>query len=180
MAFLKQHHNMENFLEALVRDHRRYMPLVQILDNLVQKSEQLTWHELEQVGKLIADDMGSEFCSGIRQGMVKALGSRKSADRRGAAVDGFARRLAAAPASIEESDIEALRDAGLNDQSIEDLVAWVAVLKAYATMDLGLGFGGLPQPVFDEIGAGTVAAMGYVPSFRYFVAQAEGRSGRFA
>ena len=42
-------------------------------------------------------------------------------------------------------------------------------MKAYSTLDQGLGFGGLPQDAFDEIGESTVESAGYANSFEVFV-----------
>ncbi len=75
------------------------------------------------------------------------------------------------PGAVKEKHIAALRQAGWNDQTIDDVVGWVAIMQFYSTVDQGLGFGGLPQAVFDEIGAGTVQGKGYVASFQYAVEQ---------
>ena len=42
-------------------------------------------------------------------------------------------------------------------------------MKAYSTLDQGLGFGGLPQDAFNEIGQSTVDSKSYVNIFNAFV-----------
>jgi len=173
MAYLTQHQGMENFLESLVRDHQRYEPIVQFLDNIVLNSKDLTWTELEVIGWEVANAAGSEFCAQLRKGMVNALEPSSETIHRLEACKKFARDLVASPKSIDASRIDGLRAAGMSDQGIEDVIGWVCILQLYAVLDQALGFTGLPQEVLNEIADGTVGAKGYVPSFQYFVGMVE-------
>jgi len=169
MAFLKKHAEVDNFLVSLVMDHERYMPLVQIMDNIIDGAAELSWKQLEVLGLEVSDAMGSHFCSGVRQGMINALDAADGEAKNLEVLQAFASKLTQNPSLVNQDDIEGIRSNGWSDQTIEDVVGWVSVMKAYATLDQGLGFGGMPQEVFDEMGQGTVGSKGYVAIFNHFV-----------
>jgi len=173
MAYLEQHAGMENFLESLVRDHRRYQPIVQFLDNIVLNSDGLTWAELEIIGLEVAEITGSVFCAQLRKGMINTLDSASAPGLKLDACRNFARHLVSSSQTIDIQQIEILRASGISDQGIEDIIGWVCILQFYATMDQALGFGGLPQEVLNDVAEGTVGAKGYVPSFQHFVGMSE-------
>jgi alkylhydroperoxidase family enzyme len=171
MAFLKQHADTENFMEALLRHHTRYFPIVTLLDEIVQNSAELTWADCEQIGLELGRENRSSFCAGIRTGMVQALADDQP-DSTGwdtkPLID-FARAVNKNASGVSLKDIQKVRDAGWNDQTIEDVVALVACLGAYSTLANGLGFVALPESAFAEMGQATVNMKGYTPLFQSFV-----------
>lgn len=176
MPYLTQHRQSQNFLEALLRDHGRYTPIVEILDKIVLHLDQLSWADAELIGLELGRQNGSEFCAGIRAGMVHALDADQGAPRdekRQALLD-FALKLNQDSSRIQEQDIERLRRVGWSDQTIEDVIGLAATLKAYSIMANGFGFKGLPQSVFAEMGEATVQQKGYLPIFLSFVEQMNG------
>jgi len=173
MAYLKQHQSMENFMESLVRDHKRYEPIVIFLDNIIQNSKELSWYDLEEIGLEVSQLLNSDFCYNLRRGMMGALNRENKKNPALDIIKTFAKTLVKSPQSINIQRIDELRDNGLSDQSIEDIIGWVCIMQFYAVLDQALGFKGLPQNIFDEIAAGTVQQKGYFPSFQYFVSLSE-------
>jgi len=171
MPYLKQTRDMDNFMEALLRDHRRYLPIVEFLDSIIHNAAELSWADCERIGLALGRQNGSEFCAGIRAGMINALGRDVEAtdDDRLRPVLAYALKLNQDSSAVIEADIQAIRDAGWNDQTVEDVAGLVACLKAYSILANGLGFKALPEAVFAEMGAATVEMKGYAPLFRSYI-----------
>lgn len=169
MAYLKQHSGVDNFLVSLVMDHERYRPLVEIIDNIVVGADELTWKELELIGLEVSDQMASHFCSGVRKGMISALDDDNEAGRDIRVLVEFAALLTNDVSSVTQETIENIRKSGWSDKTIEDVVAWVSVMKSYATLDQGLGFGSLSEEDFEQMGQLTVERKSYVFVFNHFV-----------
>lgn len=175
MPYLSHTMNMNNFLEALLRDHQRYLPIVEFLDTVIQNASELSWSECERIGLELGKQNRSAFCAGIRAGMIKALNETKGADVGTTGEDklrpilAFAYKLNADSSTVTEADIQAIRDAGWNDQTVEDVAGLVAILKVYSILANGLGFNALPEAAFAEMGAATVQMNGYTPVFRSFI-----------
>ena len=178
MTYLKQHQGMENFMESLVRDPGRYEPVVQFLDNIIKDSDELSWSELEAVGLEVAEALSSDFCAKLRRGMLNALATDSPSPARLKSLKSFARRLVTLPGGIDAQSIEELRQFGLTDQAIENIIGWICILQFYSVLDHAFGFQELPQQALNEVAAGTVQHKGYVPSFHYFVGMARSGAGR--
>lgn len=85
----------------------------------------------------------------------------------------FALKVNKNASSIRQDDIQTVLNAGWSEQTIEDVIGLVAIQNLYNIIATGLGFKGLPEAVFDEIGEGTVHDGGYAASFRGFINQTE-------
>ncbi|WP_170378813.1 hypothetical protein [Ruegeria atlantica] len=173
MPFLAQNKEMQNFMESLLRDHNRYLPIVEFLDNVIKNAEELDWEDCERIGFELGQQNGSAFCAGIRTGMISALEVRneRQSERSLEPILAFAAKLNLNSADVEESDIQALRDAGWSDQTAEDVIGLVAALKVYSVLANGLGFNALPADVFAEMGKATVQMDGYTSMFTSFLSQ---------
>ena len=160
-----------NLLMLLLRDHKRYLPIVEFFDNTTQGLSELSWSEAELIANEISKANRSGFCNGIRTGVIKALAvdSVELRDNRLAPIVGFALKLNRDATTIAQSDVQAILDAGWSEQTVEDVVALVAIQKLYNVIAVGLGFGALPEAAFAEIGRGTVEKGGYAASFRAFI-----------
>ncbi len=173
MPYLDQTRDLENFLEALLRDHRRYLPIVEFLDGVIQSAEELTWADCERIGLELGRQNGSAFCAGIRAGMIRALGEGEATpEDKLLPILTYARKLSDDSSSITEADVQVVRDAGWSDQTVEDVAGLVSILKVYSMLANGMGFQALPEAAFDQIGVATVQMKGYAPVFRSFVEQA--------
>ena len=173
MPFLSQNKDMQNFMESLLRDHRRYLPVVEFLDHIIRNADELDWKDCERIGLELGRQNGSEFCAGIRTGMLGALenGSGRNSEKALEPVLAFAAKLNFDSDSITENDVRDLRDAGWSDQTVEDVIGLVAALKVYSILANGLGFGALPAEAFADMGKATVQMDGYTAMFRSFLSE---------
>ncbi len=172
MPYLKQTQNTDNFLEVLVRDHKRYMPIMQFLDNLTLQDSELTWKERELISLETSKTNGAEFCVGIHNGLLKALDDRKDEIRHQKMdpILQFVRKLAKDSSTITREDIAGITAAGWNDQTVEDVIGLVGAITVYDVLANGFGFkSSLPEHVFEEMGKGTVKEGGFVAQFQSFI-----------
>lgn len=167
MSYLEHTQNFSTFMEVLLRDPERYLPVVQLRDRMTRNFAELSWAECELIGVEISKANQSEFCTGIRKGLVKALEVNKGNlvnKKLQAAID-FALKINKRAADIDARDIDRLREAGWSDQTIEDIIGLVAMTKVYNTLAIGLGFKGVSDEKFAQIGQATVAKQGYEPFY---------------
>ena len=160
-----------NLLMLLLRDHKRYMPIVEFFDTMTQNLTELSWADAERIAAEVSKANRSEFCTGIRGGMTKALEGDPGAEsnEKLTAVLRFALKTNQHPDAIMQSDVDDVLNAGWSEQTVEDIVGLVAIQKLYNIIANGLGFKQLPEAVFAEIGQGTVKKGGYVASFQQFI-----------
>lgn len=169
MSFLSYTHEFNNNLFALfLRDHERYMPIVEFFGNVTEHLSELSWSEAELIATEVSKANNSSFCTGIRKGMTGALQAAPEALENGklAAALNFALKVNARDGAIAKEYVDEVLDAGWSEQTVEDLVGLVAVQKLYNIVANGLGFKELPPAVFAEIGRGTVDNGGYAAAFR--------------
>ena len=161
-------------MEGLLRDHKRYLPIVEFLDHVIMNASELSWEECELIGREAGRQNSSEFCAGIRSGMMTELEADEDHVRteKLLPVLDFAKKLNLDSASISEEDIQSVRDAGWSDQTIEDVAGLVSILKVYSMLANAMGFRALPEEVFAEMGKATVQMNGYTPLFNSFVESA--------
>ncbi len=172
MSFLSYTQNFnDNLLMLLLRDHKRYLPIVEFFDTMVRDLSELDWSEAELIAAEVSKVNQSDFCTGIRGGMIKALNtdeSKLNAEKLSVALK-FALKINQNANSISQNDIDELLAAGWSEQTAEDIVGLVAIQKLYNTIATGLGFKQLPEEVFVDIGSDTVGKGGYVSSFNSFI-----------
>ncbi len=160
-----------NLLMLLVRDHKRYQPIVQFFDQVTQNLSELSWAQAEYIASEVSKANHSEFCLGIRQGMINALlkNSLELKINNLEPVIAYALKLNHDASQMTLKDIQMILDAGWSEQTVEDVVALVAIQKLYNTIATGLGFKAVPEEVFTEIGQDTVQQGGYAASFSRFI-----------
>lgn len=161
----------ENLLMLLLRNHTRYLPIVQFFENMTLNLSELSWGEAELIAAEISRANQSGFCSGIRKGMTKALevdSSLLQADKLAAALR-FALKINQGANGVVQKDINTVLDAGWSEQTVEDIVGLVAIQTLYNVIGNGLGFKQLADGVFVEIGKDTVRNGGYVKSFTQII-----------
>ncbi len=174
MAYLKQTEKTNNFLEVLVRDHRRYMPIMEYLDNLTQQESELSWQERERIALEVSKANGAEFCIGIHRGVLRAFESQEIGIGEDSMkpILAFVNKLVKASSHITKEDIEAVKKGGWSDQTVEDIIGLVSAITIYDILANGFGFkASLPKEVFEEMGKGTIEAGGFVAQFRSFIKQ---------
>jgi len=175
MSYLQQTKNFNTFMEVLLRDPERYLPLVELRDQMTLYFKELSWAECEIIGAVISENNKSEFCTGIRYGIADALGVGKEAleNEKYKSLMTFSNKLNKDASSIQQADIQAVRDSGWSDQTIEDVIGLVAMTNAFNTLAKGMGFSGVPDSVFKKMGEASVNKEGYAPLFRSFLEGAQ-------
>lgn len=165
LSYTKEFNN--NLLMLFLRDHKRYMPIVEFFDNLTRNLSELSWTEAELIASEVSKVNSSEFCNGIRAGMIGALNIDPASLKNGKLLPAitFALKVNQDASAITETDIKAVTDAAWSEQTVEDIVGLVAIQQLYNTIANGLGFKGLPSQVFAEIGKQTIDKGGYLASF---------------
>ena len=172
MPFLSYTQKFDNnLLMLLLRDHKRYMPIVEFFDTMTQGLSEISWADAEIIASEISKANQSDFCIGIRGGMIEALESDLSSEHKEklSVVLGFSLKLNKHPDAIIQSDVDEVLNAGWSEQTVEDIVGLVAIQKLYNVIATGLGFKQLPEEALAEIGHDTVKKGGYVASFQQFI-----------
>lgn len=103
----------------------------------------------ERISLVVQEVLGCESCLeahtsaarqlGIPESEIELARQGTSADRRTATVVAFGHRVHADPASITTEDIDALRDLGLRDRDILDIVGLVALNVLTGSLNLVAG-----------------------------------------
>lgn len=186
MSYLAHTRDLKDLNEVILRDPVRYTPIVAFVDAVLRTSSELSWAERELIATALCADNGSTFCQGVRYGVAEALDTKKDVLRSISVDPGhppvaeklrslfiFARKLNDRSRSITEEDVQKVRAAGWNDQTIEDVVGLVAAIAVFNTLANGLGFKADPNdPLFTEMGKATVTAGGYEALFNTYLQQA--------
>ena len=170
MGYLSYTKDYGNFMELLLRDHERYMPIVEFVDNVTQNLTELSWEECELIFIDISRINGSGFCTGIHSGVANALNNIANPvnNKKLNILIKLARKFNDNAQKIDESDIQTVRDAGWSEQTIEDVAGLVAIINVYNILANGLGFKALPAEAFDEMGIATIQ-QGYKKMFSHYI-----------
>jgi len=175
MRHLKQHGNTENFMEALLRNHKVYRPIVEILDNIVIDAKELSWLDFEEIAVAISKVNNSGFCKEIHRGTKDAINNNKSSISVSKNLDSMmllSLKLNENPNAITVEDIKMVQEKGWSDESIENAISWVGAVNMYNTMANGFGFSDeLPSEAFDQMAEETINRGGYISVFDYFASQ---------
>lgn len=154
----------------LLRDHKRYMPIVEFFETATNKLSEISWTEAELIAAEISKVNQSEFCTGLREGVINALNADRvllNNNKLDVALS-FALKVNENPGLISQQDVDSVIKAGWSEQTVEDLVCLVAIQSLYNIIGAGLGFKKLPEAVFSEIGKNTVDK-GYINSFHQHI-----------
>lgn len=168
LSYAKPFNN--NLLMLLLRDHKRYMPIVEFFQSMTMNLSEISWLEAELIATEISKANRSDFCTGMREGMTKAMKASPEAlkdDKLTAALT-FAHKVNQKPSDVSQEDVDCVIKAGWNEQTVEDIVGLVAIQALYNIISTGLGFKSLSEAAFAEIGQDTVNN-GYVGSFQHFI-----------
>ena len=172
MSYLKQTENTNNFLEVLVRDHKRYMPVMEFLDNVTFQDSELTVEEREQIAFEVSKTNKAQFCMAIHHGVLNALSPEQTKINQDKLepILAFVRKLVNDSSSITKLDVKTVTDEGWSDQTVEDVIGIAASITTYDILANGFGFkNSLPDKVFDEMGKATLKQGGFVAQFESFI-----------
>jgi len=173
MSFLSYSRNFQGVGDIFMHDPARYLPFVQLLDNVMSAESELSKAQREMIALYVSRLNDCHYCvdshSGVLAGLetdadlVHSLANRSTEhlDDRLRAVFTFAHKLALEPGSLSEADIDAVRSAGWSDQTIEDTMCVVATFAFLNRLVDGFGIVGSDDH-FQQVG-GMVSQQGYQP-----------------
>ncbi len=174
MSYLSYSTSFQGVADVFLRKPDRYAPLLQFIETVMVGPSALTQAEREIIAAHVSKLNGCGFCLGAHTATLAALDidfhaldtADSGPDTRNVgaklqAVLDFATRVTQEPASIRQSDIDTLRDAGWEDETIEDAINVIALFNYVNRLVDAFGIEG-DDAYFKHVGA-TLAAQGYAP-----------------
>jgi len=173
MSFLSYSRDFQGVGDIFLRDPARYLPFVQLLDNVMSAESELSKAQREMIALYVSRLNDCHYCVGSHAGvlagletdenLVHALANRsiEPLDDKLRAIFKFAHKLALEPGNVNEDDIGTVRSAGWSDQTIEDTICVVSVFAFLNRLVDGFGIAG-SNDHFQQVG-GMVSQQGYQP-----------------
>lgn len=173
MSFLSYSKDFQGVSDIFLRDPERYLPFVQLLDNVMSKESELSKAQKEMIALYSSQLNGCHYCVDSHscvltslktdKDLVRSLANSSPAgvDNKLHAVFEFANKLSLQPGKINETDIDAVRLAGWSDQTIEDTICVVSTFAFLNRLVDGFGLIGSGDH-FQQVGH-MVAQQGYQP-----------------
>jgi len=173
MSFLSYSKDFQGVGDIFLRDPARYLPFVQLLDNVMSTESELSKAQKEMIALYSSHLNGCQYCVGSHscvlttletdEELIRSLASNSTGqlDDKLRVVFKFAYKLTLEPGNISESDIDAIRSAGWSDQTIEDTICVVSTFAFLNRLVDGFGIAGSDDH-FQQVG-GMVAQQGYEP-----------------
>lgn len=173
MSFLNYSRNFQGVGDIFLRDAERYLPFMQLLDNLMSKESELSITQKEMIALYSSSLNGCNYCVdshssvlislGVGGGLVRSLAKNSISDLDDnlQAVFKLVNKLTLDPVNISQSDVEAVRLAGWSDQTVEDTICIVSTFAFLNRLVDGFGLEGSADH-FQQVG-GMVAQHGYQP-----------------
>ncbi len=173
MSFLTYSRNFQGVGDIFMRDPVRYLPFVQLLDNVMSTESELSKAQREMIALYTSRLNDCHYCVDSHscvlaeletdEALVASLvnSSTEPLDDNLRAVFTLVRKLTLEPDHIGEADIDAVRSAGWLDQTIEDVIGVVATFAFLNRLVDGFGIAGSKEH-FQQVG-GMVSQQGYQP-----------------
>lgn len=173
MTYLSHSKDFQGVPDIFLSDPKRYHPFMQLLETLMNGPSDLTRPEREMIALLVSSLNDCHYCVGSHQAVLRAQGidddlidglasgsGEGAGDKLRAALE-FARKLTLTPGEIGQGDIDAMREAGWSDQTIEDVMGVASAFAFLNRLVDGYGIRG-SENGFKQSGA-MVAEHGYGP-----------------
>jgi len=173
MSYLSYSRDFQGVGDIFLRDPVRYLPFVQLLENVMSTESELSKAQKEMIALYSSRLNGCHYCVSSHSSVLASLktdealvrslvnGSTGPLDDKLRAVFKFAHKLTVEPGNISEADIEAVSSAGWSDQTIEDTICVVSTFAFLNRLVDGFGVAG-SEDHFEQVG-GMVAEQGYQP-----------------
>ena len=186
MSFLSYSKDFQGVGDVFMRDPERYLPFVQLLDNVMSRESELSKAQREMIALYSSHLNGCHYCVDSHscvltnletdEDFVRSLikGSTDAIDDKLRAVFKFANKLTLEPGNIYDTDIDAIRSAGWSDQTIEDTICVVSTFAFLNRLADGFGLVG-SRDHFQQVG-GMVAQQGYHPLVKMIQQRISGSS----
>lgn len=172
MANFNYSKNFKGVADVFLRLPKHYKPLLEFFENVMVKESELTVAEREIIATHVSRINGCHFCVNAHRATLTALGVDEvtlSTLEMGPNIDGvsdqikdllvFSGKLTRTPAEITIEDIDALKDRGISEQTIEDTINVVSLLNYLNRLVDAFGVEGSPD-YFKIVGA-SLAKNGY-------------------
>ena len=173
MAFFSYSKDYQGFIDIVLDNPDRYLPIVQFLDNLVCQQSELSQLERELIGAYVSLLNGCEFCYGVHEAIAKSLNVDASVllalktDVEKAPIDPklksiflLTKKVTENPGKIVSADIQAIIEAGWNEKTAEDVIGIAALFAFLNRLVDGFGLKGTAN-YFNEMGKGFSQYDGY-------------------
>ena len=177
MSNLSYSKDYQGVADVFLRDPERYGPLLQFIEQVMAGPSDLSKAEREIIAAHVSKLNDCGFCVGVHKSTLAAMGEDAATI---ASIDEgpdseavpsslrpvltFAAKLTRTPEAVGPADIEALRAAGLSDQTIEDAINVVSLFNYVNRLVDAFGITG-NERYFDTVGR-TLATQGYAPLLR--------------
>lgn len=172
MANFSYSRNFKGVADAFLRSPKLYKPLLQFFENVMIGESELSKAEREIIATHVSRINGCHFCVAAHRATLTAMGvdeATVSTLAMGPNIDGvsdqlkdllvFSEKLTRTPAEITIADIEALKDKGVSEQTIEDTINVVSLLNYLNRLVDAFGVEGSPD-YFKMVGV-SLAKNGY-------------------
>ena len=164
MSFFSFSKRFQGVADVFLRRPDTYRSLLDFLEEVMLGDSQLSKEEREVLAARVSALNGCEFCVQAHLATLAALGVSKaqlsSLESTACAVFGdsrfqrlivFAERLTRAPDSINQRDIDGLKQAGFSEQAIEDAINVIALFNYVNRLVDAFGVSGNPK-YFEKVG----------------------------
>ncbi len=175
MPHLSYARDYRGLTELFLRAPALYAPLLQFIDAVMTGPSALSAAEREMIATHVSRLNGCGFCLGAHKATLAAMDvdlatieavecgglDAGALDDKLLAALAFASKLTMNPGSVAQADIDALREAGWSEQSIEDVTNVIALFNYVNRLVDAVGIEG-DESYFRQIGR-TLATRGYAP-----------------
>jgi len=173
MAHFSYSKDYQGFMDIVLDNPDRYLPIVQFLDKLVCQESELSQLERELIGAYVSLLNGCDFCYGVHEAIAKSLNADASillalqTDVEKAAIEPklnpvflLAKKLTENPSKIVKTDIQAMTKVGWSEKTAEDVIGIVSLFCFLNRLVDGFGIKGNAK-YFAQMGKGFSQYDGY-------------------
>ncbi len=172
MANFSYSRKFKGVADVFLRSPKLYKPLLEFIENVMVRESELSKEEREIIAAHVSRINGCHFCVEAHRATLIAMGvdeATVSTLEMGPNIDGingqvkdllvFSEKLTKTPAEITVADIDALKDKGVSEQTIEDTINVVSLFNYVNRLVDAFGVEGNPD-YFKMVGA-SLAKNGY-------------------
>ena len=173
MAHFSYSKDYQGFMDIVLDNPDRYLPIVQFLDKLVCQKSELSQLERELIGAYVSLLNSCDFCYGVHEAIAKSLNADASillalhTDIEKAPIDPklksvflLAKKITENPSKVVSSDIQAMIEAGWTEKTAEDVIGVASLFCFLNRLVDGFGIKGTAN-YFNEMGKGFSQCDGY-------------------
>lgn len=175
MSFLSYSANYQGVVDVFVHDPSRYLPFTQLLAEVMNGESEMSKPQREMIALYVSAYNNCDYCIGSHKAVLTEYGIDAAtisdiekgthADKKSAALLGFAAELTKDPGAVTQADVDRLCAAGWSEQTVEDVIGVVSSFAFLNRLADGFGIKGSPTgfaqagKMIAENGYGPVVAM---------------------